>query len=156
MTAVPPAHDVPNSTRARVAARVLLVSYLVLVLVIVAWPTPVDRPIDSGLDGWLSRRHAAGLPAFVNYASIEASANVLMFVPLAALLALSLRRGRLWLAPVSCVALSIAIELFQYFALPGRFGTVQDVVCDSIGALIGTLIVLVARSARRPRRTAAF
>jgi glycopeptide antibiotics resistance protein len=152
MTLTPAPDGAVRIHRVHAAARALLVAYLVVVLIVVAWPTPVDRPIDGGLNAWLTRMHAGGLPGFVDYAVIEAGANVLMFIPLAVLLAVAFPRLRLWIVPVSCVALSVAIELAQSFWLPGRFGTVQDVVCNSIGALLGALIVFAARSSSRRRR----
>ena len=49
-------------------------------------------------------------------------------------------------------ALSVAIELTQNL-LPGRVPTVQDVVMNTAGALLGAVlvtVVLVAVSVRRP------
>jgi len=74
-------------------------------------------------------------------------ANILLFVPLAYLWhgVLWPNRGRIAKALVSgfvlfsCVALSVAIEFTQIF-FPPRTVSVNDVIAESIGAVIGTVL----------------
>ena len=71
--------------------------------------------------------------------------NVLMYVPLAALLAGT--RLRWWGALLLCVAGSIGTELVQ--SSVGREPEVRDVVANSAGALLGVALNEVLRRARR-------
>lgn len=110
------------------------------------WPDPGD-PGDGWPSATLAWLHALGLPHAVDMVAVEAAANVAMFVPLGALLALATR-----LRPGAAVAVgaafSVLIELTQLTLLPHRFATVQDVVMNSLGALLGVALA-VALQARR-------
>jgi glycopeptide antibiotics resistance protein len=75
---------------------------------------------------------------------IETALNAALFFPIgisAHLLALSARRTLMMAA-----ALSLAIELLQLFVIPGRFGELQDVVANVIGAGVGWLLVGLVRA----------
>jgi glycopeptide antibiotics resistance protein len=65
--------------------------------------------------------------------------NVLLFVPLGALLVLLARRPW-WLATAAAAAASLAIEAVQWLWLD-RQGTWLDVAANSLGAAIGALAV---------------
>lgn len=79
---------------------------------------------------------------------VEPALNVALFVPLAALLCWGLprlHRATVW---GLCVFGSLAVELTQYFFLPGRDGSARDVVTNSTGAAIGVLLHRLATGRR--------
>lgn len=127
------------------------VSGLVLagMAVVAFWPAPVDRPLYGTLLRSMRTLQGYGLPEWVDYAAIESLANVLLFIPLG-ILASVLLPGRLWwMAFLLCAGLSAGIELVQDMVLPERHGTVQDVLLNSSGALLGVALAAAGRLARR-------
>ncbi|PJJ65727.1 VanZ family protein [Compostimonas suwonensis] len=119
---------------------------LTLVLVATMWPTPLDQGYEGSIDRLLAVLHRNGVPEWFGYDKLEFSANVLMFVPLGFLLSLLLPAKVWWLALLICPGLSIAIELAQAALLSSRFATVSDVVANSIGAIIGSLVAVSVRA----------
>ncbi len=125
---------------------------LAVILTIVLWPTPVDRPYDGGLHGTLADLYRHGLPRFVDYTFVETAANVVMFLPLGALIA-SVALPRLWwVSGVLGLSLSLSIEFTQAEFLPQRFASVSDLLANTAGALLGGGIVALARLALHARR----
>ncbi|MCS5716750.1 VanZ family protein [Herbiconiux sp. CPCC 205763] len=128
----------------RQVSTVLIIVYGIAVLVVVAWPTPVD----SGSGGLLFRAlrvlHQHGLPEFVSYNVVEFAANIAMFVPLGVLIALLFGPRWWWVTIVACLALSISIEVYQYQFLPYRYATVRDVLANSAGGAIGAIAAVIA------------
>ena len=62
-------------------------------------------------------------------------------------------RSKAWIALAVSVVYATTDEIHQLF-VPGRSGEVRDVLIDSLGALIGILIISLIRSAIiRPRKT---
>ncbi|WP_369961869.1 VanZ family protein [Leifsonia sp. EB34] len=137
----------PAARRTRRRAVVGLLAYTAFIAAVGLWPTPVDRPLDPLLFRLLGALGAVGVRPLDAYDVIEFTANVAFFVPPALLIVLIVGLRRWWLAPLAGLLCSIAIELTQHFVLPARFGTVTDVVANTLGALIGTGIgvLLVAR-----------
>ena len=135
----------------RVGALGLLLAVPV-VLLMTLWPTHFllrAKPrVVRGIE-WL---HAREMLEWLYWTRLEVLANVAMLVPVALLLTFVLGARRWWLAVTLCVALSFGVELTQHF-MPGRVATVQDIVANGAGALIGALLAVVveavARSARR-------
>ncbi|WP_206448793.1 VanZ family protein [Agrococcus sp. KRD186] len=120
--------------------------------VITLWPTHfllrIKPRVVQGIE-WLQARD---MVEWLYWTRLEVLANVAMFLPLALLLILALGGRRWWIAVGLCVTLSLSVELTQYF-MPGRVAAVQDVIANSVGALIGTLLgVVVEGVARRGRR----
>jgi len=111
----------------------------------VLWPTPVDRGLHGELNTVLAVLHGHGAPAFVNYAFVEGAANILMFLPLGLLVTLMLARTLWWVAPLAGAVASTGAELAQLYFLPNRFATMDDVIHNTTGAVIGTAIVLSVR-----------
>jgi VanZ family protein len=141
------------SRRLRRAEWIALAAVLAVILTIVLWPTPVDRPYDGGLHGTLAELYRYGLPSFVDYTFVETAANVVMFLPLGALIA-SVSLPRLWwTSGVLGLALSLSIEFTQAEFLPQRLASVSDLVANTGGAILGGAIVAVVRLAWRARRT---
>lgn len=77
--------------------------------------------------------------------TVEMAANVLLFVPVAFLFALTAPRVPGVVVWVLCTAASAGVETAQLI-LPGRLSTLRDVVLNSAGAVIGVLLhVLICR-----------
>ncbi len=132
-------------------AAVLLVIYAVAVIVVVAWPTPVDATSHSWIQRVLKAFHSRDVLMFLGYRQVEFTANVVMFVPLGLLVGVLFgRRYWAWAIALGC-AVSALIELLQFLLLAGRFGTVDDVIANTLGALIGALMArsFLAWRARR-------
>lgn len=89
------------------------------------------------------------------FSRLEFIANVAMFVPLGLFFVLLLGRSRWWLAIVLGVVMTGAIELAQQF-IAGRVSDPRDLLANSLGATIGTILALIltASKARRLRRQA--
>lgn len=139
--------------RLRRAEWIALAAVLAVILTIVLWPTPVDRPYDGGLHGTLADLYRHGLPRFVDYTFVETAANVVMFLPLGALIA-SVALPRLWwVSGVLGLALSLSVEFTQAEFLPQRLASASDLMANTSGALLGGAIVAGARLAWHARRT---
>jgi hypothetical protein len=76
--------------------------------------------------------------------------NVLMFVPVGALVAWLSRRARVLTAASVGLLFSLAIELTQLSL--GRVGDIDDVILNTAGALLGGLLAVAWTGAVGPRR----
>lgn len=124
-------------------AAALLLAYACLGATVVLWPTRVDNGIRDQLKSALSNTH--GLWSMLDYAFVESLSNVLMFGPLGLLLTLMLARRLWWIAPLVGIVASTGAEVAQLLFLPDRVATMADVAANSLGAVLGTAIVLIAR-----------
>ncbi|MCC3302939.1 VanZ family protein [Arthrobacter sp. zg-Y895] len=140
----------PPSYRIRWAAKAAAAAVLATgILAVVLWPTPVDRPLYGRLLGALHRLEELGLPG-LSYASLEASANVVLFVPLGFMAACLMAPQRWWIALLLCTMLSGTGELAQELFLPERVGNARDVLLNCAGALAGIgMAALLRRGLRR-------
>ena len=138
---VAPARARAATARLWIAAT-LLFAYLVLVMFVLFWPIPIDRGYQGTIAHVLGALHARGLSSWFGYNALEFTANVVMFVPLAFLVALLFPLSLWWGPFVICVSFSISSELIQAVALPQRFGTVNDVIANGLGAAVGCLLAL--------------
>jgi len=136
-------------SKRRTIARVLLAPYLLALAVIVFLPASDAKQI-TGLVAVIADVLAAiGVPREPAAVAVEFLANVALFVPLGALLALSFPRWRAWLVIVIGTAVSIGIELVQ-IAIPSRVSTVSDVIANTIGCALGLGLILGWARARHP------
>ncbi|KEP75811.1 hypothetical protein HR12_22905 [Microbacterium sp. SUBG005] len=106
---------------------------LAVVLAATLSPTPIDQGYESAIERVLSILHRNGVPQWFGYRWLEFSANIAMFVPLAYFLSLVFPTRFLWLALPLVPALSVALETLQFFVLPARFATVNDVIANTVG-----------------------
>jgi glycopeptide antibiotics resistance protein len=130
----------------RRCALVFLAVYTAAGLLITLSPQPVDRPYDRALAHLLQTLHAHNMPAFINYNFVESGSNVVLFLPLGLIVTLLLASKFWWLAPATGLIASTVIELAQLIFLPYRSASPGDVIANTAGAIIGTLIALVVRA----------
>jgi glycopeptide antibiotics resistance protein len=132
----------PGSARATATVpRRLVVGFLVVYLALVAritlWPQPAPSDVFDVVreaTQWLGAHHVP-----ISYDVVEASSNVVMFVPFGVLVGLLLARR--WLVVALGCALSVAIETSQALFLPTRVADPRDVVMNTLGAALGVLLV---------------
>ena len=98
---------------------------------IAIWPHHIDGSLGLSILRW--------------YATLEFVANIVLFVPFGALATLSSPRMRWRWAVLGGVLVSGLVELVQATLLPGRTGSLQDVVANTLGAAIGSGLVLGLR-----------
>ncbi|GAA5198047.1 VanZ family protein [Microbacterium jejuense] len=114
-------------------------------------PRAVVAPVRGAVMA-LAGRFAEPLVAGLSPLQLESALNALLFVPLGAALALLLGR-RLWaLAPVLGFAVSFAVEYAQV-RIPGRVPDLQDVVWNTVGAVVGAAAVGVVLAGVGSRRS---
>lgn len=151
-----PASAEPAVRRLRVLSAIALATFALIIAVVTMWPGP---PAPDG-QGWLREflrvGHAYGIPSWITFGRIEFVSNVIMFLPVGFFGALVLTRHRWLVVPAAALA-SAVIETIQAMALPLRYGTVRDVVSNTMGALLGFLLAaaVVAAVHRRARRSTA-
>lgn len=140
--------------------RPLLVVATVCYLAWVGWLTLGPQPLDANGRGLLHRiiRYLSGDNTldWITYALVEFTANIVLFVPVGVLFALLLGWRRWWLAVLLGIALTASIEFAQLF-LRDRVADQRDIVSNSVGAIIGVVLVLAATAWRlkRPARAPA-
>lgn len=144
------------SARVRGAAAVGLMIYLVLLGAAVFWPSPIDRPAAAFLQDAARRLQELGLPLWFDYARLEWSANVALFIPFGLLVGLMLPRRYVWAACLCGIAASFGIETAQSVLLPLRYATVNDVLANSLGTGIGVCLAYLLHSLPRLRRPDPF
>ena len=138
------------ATRVAVVARVLLPLYLAIVCLIVFSPSAGATQV-TGWVAWVVTRidemRTAHEPAYI---ALEFLANVAMFIPLGVLVWLAFARPRWWVVALFGFATTVTIELVQK-TMPTRYSTVSDVVANTLGAIVGVLVVrvLADRAVRR-------
>lgn len=130
-----------------------LTAYVFVLGLIALWPVPVDRAGGELLLRALAKLYRWGLPRWVDYGFVETASNVLLFVPLGALMVWLLGRPYAWVALAAGLLLSSMIELAQFLFLPARYPTLADVAANTSGAALGSLLALLIMACRRPVRS---
>jgi VanZ family protein len=120
--------------------RAALIAMLIPLGLIAFWPNPVDAPVQGLLASVLNLLHAYGMPTWLNYKFVEASANVLLFVPLGVVALLSFTKRPWWQFGVFGLIVSSCMELGQLLFLHNRFASPLDLVTNTVGALIGAVL----------------
>ena len=90
--------------------------------------------------------HSVGVSDSFGFTELEVLANVLVFIPIGLLAALALPRRGWWIAALGGTALSVAIEFAQHVAVTTRVPTLNDVIANSAGVLIGVLAAVILRA----------
>ncbi|NIJ06230.1 VanZ family protein [Frigoribacterium faeni] len=94
--------------------------------------------------------------AWITFDRVEFTSNVIMFLPMGALVVLLLPRRFWWLGVVVGFAASWGIESYQSSYLDGRVSDVRDLVSNTLGATVGaafTALLLPRRRRGRGRRS---
>ncbi|MEV8250436.1 VanZ family protein [Microbacterium sp. NPDC076768] len=145
----------PPRVSTRVWAIILGIPFLAGLAALTLTPSRVEQSMPSFLDLILSTAHRLGWTS-LDFAGLEVIANILVFLPIG-ILAFVLLPRRFWLLAILIgPLLSLAIETAQRVALPHRIATLNDVVANSAGALLGVALALLctlvfaARSSPRP------
>jgi glycopeptide antibiotics resistance protein len=139
--------------RRRIVLALATAVWLAVIGVITLTPSPTppnDVGFIRGLIAWIG---STPLTAWFTYDVAEFTANVLMFVPLGALLAAQFGWRRWWLAGVLALLLSCCIEAAQALWLPSRFADVRDLISNGSGGFIGAALVLLGARMRATNRT---
>ena len=117
----------------------LWLTYLFLLLLVVFWPTPVDRDASGTLSSLIAGlNHQVGFPV-VSYGAIEFIANIVLFLPVGFLLKASSTSANSFLFISLGIAGILGIEMIQNIVLPQRFASALDVLANSLGLIIGFL-----------------
>ncbi|MBT2568950.1 VanZ family protein [Arthrobacter sp. ISL-85] len=127
---------------------------LIPVALIAFWPSPVDQPVQAQLATTLYVLHRHGVPVWVDYKLVEATANVLLFLPLGVLGSLAFPTKFWWQVGALGSLLSGCIELGQLLFLHDRFAALSDIVTNTAGATTGALLVMSLRRKLRARADA--
>lgn len=129
----------------RVAAALLMVLYLGVAAFIVFVP---DGGIPtSSVNAITMLLEEMGAPAWFNGDHVEFLTNVILFVPLTMLGATLLPSLRWWAWLEVGLGLTVAIEVWQLVFLPGRTPELADIVANTLGAMLGYLVVVAVRAA---------
>ena len=130
-------------------ARALLTAFLAFLALVGFWPSPVDKPLEGHIAGFLHLVHRLGAPVWFDYGFIEASANVALFVPLGFLAVLGFPTKRWWQLAGLGMLISGCMELGQFLFLHSRCPSALDVATNTTGGLLG--IVMASALQRRAK-----
>lgn len=119
-----------------------ILAVFAVMLAILLWPSPIDAPIDGALRKVLHWIHVHGAPDWFDYDFVQFAANVLLFVPLGALISSMVTRTLWWVSGLFGLALSLLVEFIQATLISDRFATVGDVLANTSGAVLGGALVL--------------
>lgn len=119
------------------------------------WPSPVDQSVQGQLATILQFLHRNGIPAWFNYKSVEAAANVALFIPLGFVGALAIPNKRWWQIGALGLVISCCMELGQLLFLHNRFASANDLLTNTSGAVIGSLLAALLVRGLEPRHRSA-
>lgn len=122
-------------------------AYALTLALIALWSSPVDRGVDVVAVepvAWLIQTFE--LNPGQGYELAERSANVALFAPFGVFAMLLRPSWSWWQATLAAAATSAVIELLQHALRPERLGAVGDVVANTLGAALGALLCVAARS----------
>lgn len=128
-------------------------AYGIFLALVVFWPSPVDKPVQTQLARVIQELHERGVPAFVDYSFIEFTANIALFIPVGFILGMAVP-VRWWiLAIILGPAMSVGIEVIQDLLLDARYSSAKDVLANSAGATIGVFVAVIIRALVHARDT---
>ncbi|MCD5343539.1 VanZ family protein [Arthrobacter sp. AK04] len=117
---------------------------LVPLVFIAFWPSPVDQPVQGQLAAVLNFLHYHGVPGWLNYRFVEASANVALFVPVGVVSSLAFPSWPWWKIGAFGFLISCCMELGQLLFLHDRFPSPIDLVTNTSGAVMGAILAAAA------------
>jgi glycopeptide antibiotics resistance protein len=124
--------------------------YVLVLSAIGLWKSPVDQNVNVvRLRPVVWMADLLDLTVPQSYTAVEAGANVVLFIPLGALVLLW-RREWTWLhATLVAFATTALIETGQQVLRPERFASMSDIVANTLGGAVGALLVVGWRRLRR-------
>jgi len=130
--------------------QLILMAMTMPLTLIAFWPSPVDKPLSRQLSAVLAFLHRHGVPSWFDYKFVEASANVVLFMPVGFVAALAFPSKRWWQIGALGLLVSGCIELGQLLFLNERFASASDIATNTSGAVIGALLATWATKKGRP------
>jgi hypothetical protein len=129
-------------------ALIALVSYLIVLITTSLWPKPVD---GEGFLATITREVLRFTSSYdslkwIQYNQLEAIANVLLYVPLGIFLVMFWPKAKIWLLALFPALISLLVEVSQRLFLPDRYATLNDVLSNALGGVLG---IVIAASIRR-------
>lgn len=125
----------------RTVAHPALIAATVGYTVLIGWVTLASADTGSLVrdsSTWIIRL-LVRLPLGITGPGWEFLLNVGMFLPLGVLLVLTFGARFFWVAMIAAVGLTLSIEALQQF-IPYRVADPRDLIANSIGGVLGTLI----------------
>jgi glycopeptide antibiotics resistance protein len=111
--------------------------FLVILAFIGFWQSPVDEPVQGELSAVLELLHSHGIPGWFNYMFVEATANVVLFVPVGIVAPLAFPNQRWWRNAALGLGVSGCMELGQLLFLSSRVVSPLDLVTNTAGGVLG-------------------
>jgi VanZ family protein len=147
--------------RLRRVTVVAALAYLAALVAIAFWPVRVDQNAGDLLYRLFTWLYSHDAPRWLDYDFLEFSANVILFIPVGLFVVILAGARRWWLGILAGFVTSCVIEAGQLMFLPSRFATVEDVIANTSGATLGTLLAAGALAIahaheRRARAKARF
>jgi len=124
----------------------VLVIYTVFILTVTLSPTQLDISTQQLVFRFVDVLHRFGVPTWFDYAEVEFTANILMFIPFGFMVTLLIPVRFAWFAVFVGFGLSTGIEFFQREFLDARIFDVRDIVANTIGTVIGYVMAAFLRS----------
>ena len=84
---------------------------------------------------------------------MEFTANIVFFVPVGLIVVLLVGLRRWWWGAMAGFVISGSVELGQLLFLPDRFASLDDLLSNSTGALVGALVGLLVLDRDKARPT---
>ncbi|PFG31013.1 VanZ family protein [Paramicrobacterium agarici] len=144
--------------RRRTLFGVLTLVYAMFIAAITLTPEPFGDGVEGTIDRALQALSQHPLTSWITYTLVEFVANIGMLVPFGLFVALCAGRRLWWVGAVASLAYTVFIESFQALVLSAtRYATISDVIANSVGGLVGALVVYLAATATdaRTRRRSA-
>ena len=88
----------------------------------------------------------------LSHRAYELIGNILVMAPIGVILALKMRRFRVWPVALIGVSTSTAFEVTQYLRWTWRVADIDDVICNALGAIVAYLITALMMHLYRPDR----
>jgi glycopeptide antibiotics resistance protein len=96
-----------------------------------------------------------GIPVWFNYQFVEATANILLFIPLGFVSSLAFPEKSWWHIGAFGLLVSGCMELGQLLFLHNRFASPLDLVTNTSGAILGAFVAAAALKKLEVRRLSA-
>jgi glycopeptide antibiotics resistance protein len=88
----------------------------------------------------------------ISHRGYELIGNILVLAPLGVFLALKMRKFSVWPVALIAVGISTSFEITQYLSWSWRVADVDDVICNSSGAIATYLITVFVMLRYRPKQ----